>query len=834
VERSDYVWDLGPNRPGPVRSRSPPVGPVQKRPHYDEAVTARELRPPEVYPRYEFSEYDKQRSASKRITDEFDDAGNRVLVQKSVDPEDGSDEGVYRLPEVPRSLSRYVEYSGKLTPPHVNLGLGSRFKDEKLQHHDPLVSKKIAEIDTYENTEKHVFRPRDALYSKASASIGVSHQSSGNPRANFSGIPLNEQPRSSGKSQETLSLSEYRQRFEPWHEAEPNELGLHRLDSRHEAELTDRQILHRRDTYSPTGPDRRDYKYARIEERERDDYGYPSSVMYRRMDLPDHEFNHKDMRRANIVDPTTEWVRDPEYSHRNPSGSNLREHHSYHEKKPVSNHIVLSRSSAASKEDQILYLDESHSHHHDISHYGLERDTGLVSRKERIMSPEFQYDAEKRFAKAHLEKAERLRIYGQSDRMAKRKYAMVEDTERHEPRAIPSSKWITSGRPHDRNPQFEEWVDEDASDLVLSRRVGYEPDISRREERTLDIHRGPPFRDGILYADPDEDRSNKPVSRNIKGHSKPVYLNWHNSHQSDKKHFIPKANNVWLRGKDDDRPGFEVEKSDPREDSEEFKQLVQKHFLTFSKKLNDNEMVQKRYKEDGKAGSLFCIVCGRSLSKEFMDTKRLVNHAHMSHKVGLRAQHLGLQKAICVLLGWSCVVPSDWLTWSPDIISAPEALAQKEDLMIWPPAILIHNTSFPDHHGPQPRSNNGTIEALEEFLRVKGLSRGKVRFGKPGDPSIMVVKFLGTFSGLQDAEKLHSYFVDNKRGRKEFENIGSSKSKSKEGGKIEGDKFDEALLYGYMGIAEDLNKVDFDTKRKCSIKSKKEIRDLADAPVKPE
>ncbi|KAI3730219.1 hypothetical protein L1987_61388 [Smallanthus sonchifolius] len=36
-----------------------------------------------------------------------------------------------------------------------------------------------------------------------------------------------------------------------------------------------------------------------------------------------------------------------------------------------------------------------------------------------------------------------------------------------------------------------------------------------------------------------------------------------------------------------------------------------------------------------------------------------------------------------------------------------------------------------------------------------------------------------------------------------------------------------------LGIAEDLDKVDSDTKRKCSIKSKKEIQDLADAPVKP-
>lgn len=117
----------------------------------------------------------------------------------------------------------------------------------------------------------------------------------------------------------------------------------------------------------------------------------------------------------------------------------------------------------------------------------------------------------------------------------------------------------------------------------------------------------------------------------------------------------------------------------------------------------------------------------------------------------------------------------------------------------------------------------------------KGVSGGKVKMGNPARNSIMLVKFLGTFSGLQDAEKLQKYFVENKRGRIDFEKVGSGKSKSIKN--VEGKKggqFDELVLYGYMGIAEDLDLVDYDTKRKCSIKSKKEIQDIADAPVKPE
>lgn len=111
----------------------------------------------------------------------------------------------------------------------------------------------------------------------------------------------------------------------------------------------------------------------------------------------------------------------------------------------------------------------------------------------------------------------------------------------------------------------------------------------------------------------------------------------------------------------------------------------------------------------------------------------------------------------------------------------------------------------------------------------KGVSGGKVKIAKH---NITVVKFLGTSSGVQDAEKLHKYFVENKRGRVDFAKIKNKISKI--AGKKPEDKLDETELYGYMGIAEDLDQVDFDTKKKCSIRSKKEIQDIVDAPIKPE
>lgn len=107
--------------------------------------------------------------------------------------------------------------------------------------------------------------------------------------------------------------------------------------------------------------------------------------------------------------------------------------------------------------------------------------------------------------------------------------------------------------------------------------------------------------------------------------------------------------------------------------------------------------------------------------------------------------------------------------------------------------------------------------------------------GRPADQSVMVAKFLGTFTGLGNAEKLHKYFVEHKQGRSEFLRLTSSNSRSNnEEAGMQGDKLEEQLLYGCLGISEDLDSVDFNTKKYCSIKSKNEILDLANDPVKPD
>uniref|UniRef100_A0A2P2JYE8 XS domain-containing protein n=1 Tax=Rhizophora mucronata TaxID=61149 RepID=A0A2P2JYE8_RHIMU len=223
-----------------------------------------------------------------------------------------------------------------------------------------------------------------------------------------------------------------------------------------------------------------------------------------------------------------------------------------------------------------------------------------------------------------------------------------------------------------------------------------------------------------------------------------------------------------------------------------------------------------------------------SSSKEFVDTQRLVTHAFMSHKAGLRVQHLGLHKAICVMMGWNSYVSCDTITWVPEVLPKVEALAQKENLILWPPVVVIRNISMSNDNPEQQKVI--PLEGVRSFLRGNGFVGGKMKvcLGKPADQSVMLVQFLGTFTGLGNAERLHKYFADGKRGRENFERKTRNNSKSSGGqeGGSQGDNLEEHLLYGYMGIAEDLDSLDFNTKKWILIKNKKEIQELIDAPVK--
>lgn len=91
-------------------------------------------------------------------------------------------------------------------------------------------------------------------------------------------------------------------------------------------------------------------------------------------------------------------------------------------------------------------------------------------------------------------------------------------------------------------------------------------------------------------------------------------------------------------------------------------------------------------------------------------------HTIMSSKVGLRVRHLGLFKALCLLMGWdSEVTPNK--PWVHQALPVAESLALKEDLIIWPPVVIVHNSSI-GNSNPDERMIV-TNDMLETILRGK-------------------------------------------------------------------------------------------------------------------
>lgn len=105
-----------------------------------------------------------------------------------------------------------------------------------------------------------------------------------------------------------------------------------------------------------------------------------------------------------------------------------------------------------------------------------------------------------------------------------------------------------------------------------------------------------------------------------------------------------------------------------------------------------------------------------------------------------------------------------------------------------------------------------------------GLSEGKTTIchGKPGCPNIRLVKFNGTLTGLQEAERLDNIFSEKKHGRAELQEVDVGVSCG-EGSAQEAENKSEDTLYGYLGIVEDFDKLNYDMRRHSVAKSKREL-----------
>ncbi|XP_024017793.1 protein SUPPRESSOR OF GENE SILENCING 3 homolog [Morus notabilis] len=252
---------------------------------------------------------------------------------------------------------------------------------------------------------------------------------------------------------------------------------------------------------------------------------------------------------------------------------------------------------------------------------------------------------------------------------------------------------------------------------------------------------------------------------------------------------------------------------------------LKKAFLRFVKILNENAKERKIYFENGKR--LQCVACGRS-SKDFPDTPSLITHSYNYDNDDLRVDHLGLHKALCVLMGWNYSRPPD-NSRAYQFLSADEAAANQDDLILWPPMVIIHNTlTGKNKEGRMEGLGNKLMDARIRDLGFHG-GKSKSLYGRDGHLGITLIKFSSDQAGLKEAICLAEHFDQDNRGRRAWARLQPLTIGTKDD---ENNphlmQFDERtrekkrIFYGYLGTATDLDKVDFETKKKVVIESWRE------------
>ncbi|XP_042517422.1 uncharacterized protein LOC122091500 [Macadamia integrifolia] len=253
---------------------------------------------------------------------------------------------------------------------------------------------------------------------------------------------------------------------------------------------------------------------------------------------------------------------------------------------------------------------------------------------------------------------------------------------------------------------------------------------------------------------------------------------------------------------------------------------LKKAFLRCVKLINENASEGKNYLEDGKHGPLQCLACGRA-SKDFPDTHSLIMHTFNYQNSDLRVDHLGLHKALCIIMGWSHAKPPE-NSKAYQSLSADGAAANKDDLIMWPPVVIIHNTN--SGRGKDGRMEGMGNKSMENKLRDLGFGGGKSKslYGKDGHLGITLVKFAGDQSGLKEAIRLAEFFEKDNHGRQgwaraQSSQLGMDDEKNPNLVKVDektGEK--KRIFYGYLGTAFDLDKVDFETRKRAVIESRSE------------
>uniref|UniRef100_N1QP89 Uncharacterized protein n=1 Tax=Aegilops tauschii TaxID=37682 RepID=N1QP89_AEGTA len=213
-------------------------------------------------------------------------------------------------------------------------------------------------------------------------------------------------------------------------------------------------------------------------------------------------------------------------------------------------------------------------------------------------------------------------------------------------------------------------------------------------------------------------------------------------------------------------------------------------------------------------------------SKDFADVHGLVMHAYNPPNADSFVDHLGLHKALCVLKGWDYTkVPDNskaYQSLPPDLVRA-----NREDLIIWPPTVIIRNTTT-------GRKKDGRSEGLgnkemDKKIAELGFAGGKSKslYGKEGHLGLTLIKFANNPSGLKEAERLAEFFERQDHGRVGWSRAQATHNLDPDTNPmlVETDSRGEKkrILYGCLAISSDLDELDSDSRKRATVKSIKEF-----------
>lgn len=580
--------------------------------------------------------------------------------------------GSYRsIPDIGVGVtSRYEEAGGHLPPPSRSVPAG-RFEHERLQHRDHLPVDKIPITESHSGADKTVFHARDGSYSTVSPSYtkdfaGTSHlrdygsSSMEMSRSDYicsrgDGVCLPtsyDLPRSSGKFAEGVGFSGHVQR--PL------------IDSTRGPEIGQRNMMcHQQCEFSPARTEHVDYFNSRSQARAaQDEYSYRYDDIPRRVaphgrldyEQAVMEYDNRELSRHYISRPDLDRTGKSEDSYGNPRRGIIHDYPASQKPTYIDYHDMRRTPIASMQGDAYLRsgynnldIGERMPNDYEVSYMGApdadrvsilrteyesRRDEGLGLQQERFQSsPLSKHNSETYRQAVRVQEMNRdIGIHDHSDRHMKRKYNANDEIDVRDLRTMKSSKWDATEEFQDLY-ESGEWVDdEDMNMLYSSDNVGYNHKIYRKyKNEYIELENEEDFRpdewispqDSMGHTHRHSFRFQKYSSQNIRHHPKSTSSNWYKSQQHfSKRNAIQNQPKGWKKyhGYDENKHTTNDEsyedlvsaaESEPTEGSEEFKQMVHENFLSYSKKLNLNLYVQRRYQDHGKAGSLYCIVCGR-------------------------------------------------------------------------------------------------------------------------------------------------------------------------------------------------------------------------------